>query len=214
MEVFYLTYLITLVQLLAAIWATISFKKYRHSAERYFLHFLWFTVGIEITAGVLSDVFSIDTYWLYNFYMVVSFLFFFYWYYTILRTKTQKKAILVFVLIFIGMVIWDFMYRDELGYQEFTFVSGAFLIMICTMFHFRQLLYSDEVLVLKHKLSFWISTGLLLFNMGMIPLMLLTDYFDFGANKYYLTTIIGLNFILNGCYIIGFQWTKEKYNRF
>ena len=99
------------------------------------------------------------------------------------------------------------------GYHKYTFVLGAVLTLICAIFHFWRLLYSDEVLVIKYKLSFWISTGLLLFNMGMIPFMLLSDYFDFASNPYYTATIISLNLLLYGCYILGFLWTKEKYNR-
>ncbi len=208
------TFVIYAFELAAAIMATIHSKKYWNSNERYFLHFLWFTVFIEVLAGLLSDFFHRESYWVYNLYMIVSFLYFFYWYYYILRSKTLKRTVLIFAVIFLCMVFWDFNLHEEPGYQEYTFVTGAFLTMICTVFHFRQLLYSDEVLILKHKLSFWISTGLLLFNMGMIPLMLLSDYFDFVTNRYYLITIISLNAILYGCYIIGFQWAKEKYNRF
>ena len=209
-----LTYISVVAQLVAAIMATIHFHKYKQSNERYFLHFLWLTVFVEVTAGVLADVYTIDTYWLFNSYMFISFLFFFYWYYSILQAIWLKRVVLVCVFLFLAIVVWDYLYRDELGYQEYTFVSGAFLTMVCTVMHFRQLLFSDEVLILKHKLSFWISTGLFLFNIGMIPFMLLSDYFSFSGNIYYLIIIVSLNVLLYGCYIIGFQWTKERYNRF
>lgn len=210
----YFLYITNFLEIVAAVSATIYFKKYRWSNERYFLYFLWFTVVIEILGGILGDVFSVDTFRLYNFYMVASFLFYLYWYYLILRTKSLKIIILIFVSLFILVVLWDLIFHNKLGYQEYTFVTGALFTLTCTIFHFRQLLYSDEILVLKNKLSFWISTGLLLFNMGMIPLMLLSDYFDFVGNIYYIITIVFLNIILYGCYIIGFQWAKEKYNRF
>ncbi len=209
----YLLFITTILELAAAIVATIHIKEYNDSKEKYFLYFLWFTLLVEITGAVLSYVFLLNNFWIYNFYTIISFLFYYYWYYSILHRKVFKKTVIVFSVVFTGVALWNLVFQSWSGYHKYTFVTGALFTLICTIFHFWQLLYSDEVLIIKYKLGFWISTGLLLFNMGMIPLMLLSEYLDFTGSMYY-KLIISLNFVLYGCYIIGFLWTKEKYNRF
>ena len=102
---------------------------------------------------------------------------------------------------------------EEFKNQGYAFVVGSLGLLVLILFHFYQLLNSNEVLIIKHKLSFWISTGLLLFYVGIIPLVLLTKTFAISTLSRNVI-LISLNIILYGCYIIGFIWTKKKYNRF
>ncbi|MFH6602931.1 hypothetical protein ACEZ3G_05540 [Maribacter algicola] len=213
MDVSYLTLSVSILEWIAAICATYHFNKYKNSTERHFVYLLWFTVLVETVGRSWRYAFESSNFWVYNIYMLVLFLFYLYWYQSILEQKTLRKIVWLFAIFFTGFAVWNFVFESWDGYHKYTFVIGALLTMICTLFHFRQLLYGDEVLILKHKLSFWISTGLLLFNMGMIPLMLLSHNLNFGG-KYFGIIILVLNSILYGCYIIGFQWAKEKYNRF
>lgn len=213
MDISYLTYIIILLEIVASILATINYSKFSESKEKLFPIFLWFTVLVELLGSFLAEILAISNYWLYNLYTLVSFLFFYYWYRLILNEAKHRIVIGIFAIIFSGVAIWNFIFESWELYHKYTFVTGALFTLICTILHFWQLLNSDEVLEVKYKLSFWISTGLLLFNMGMIPFMLLSEYFDFSGNAYYIFIIIGLNLILYGCYSIGFLWTKAKYNR-
>lgn len=206
-------FLINILELITAVLATVFFRKYVFSKEKYFLYFLWFTLGVEVCAALMSYVLGIDNFWIYNFYTIISFLFYFYWYYAILKQKTLQKTVLVFGILFTGVAIWNLVFQSWTEYHQYTFVVGALFTLIATVFHFWQLLYSDQILVIQYKLSFWISAGLLLFYMGMVPFMLLSRYFELTGASYYIL-IISLNCILYGCYIIGFLWTKKKYNRF
>lgn len=204
---------INFVELITAILATVFIKKYVASKEKYFIYFLWLTFGIEVIGIIMRRGFHLENFWVYNFYMIVSFLFYFFWYHSILKGENVRNAILAFALLFSGVALWNFVFQHWSGYHRYTFVVGALFTLVCAIFHFWQLLYSDEILEVKYKLGFWISTGLLLFNMGMVPLMLLNGYFKLSGTNYYVL-IISLNVILYGCYIIGFLWTKKKYNRF
>lgn len=206
-------FLITFLELVTAVVAAVLFKKYRASKEKYFLYFLWFTLLFEIIGAVMRYVFEWKTLWYYNFYILISFLFYYYWYYTIIQSKSIKNIVLIFSVLFLGVALYNLFFQSWFEYHQYTFIAGALLTLGCTIFHFWQLLHSDEILEVKYKLSFWISTGLLLFNIGMVPFMLLSHHLNFTGNSYYLI-LITLNVILYGCYIIGFLWTKEKYNRF
>jgi len=208
-----LSFIPLFLELLAAVMAVVFYKRYVQSNERYFLYFLWYTFLIEIGGAVLGHVFSMDNHWLYNAFTITSFLFYFYWYYTILKRKLFRRTIVIFTGIFIGVAAISLFYQDWSQYHSYTFITGALFVLVLTLFHFYKLLNSDEVLIVKYKLSFWISTALLLFNMGMIPFMFLSEYTDLNDLSY-LIILLSLNLILYGCYIIGFTWTKREYNRF
>ncbi len=201
------------LELLAAIIATVHFKKYSFSTEKFFLYFLWYTFALEVTGAILGYVFEVKNIWLYNAFTITSFLFYFYWYHTILKRKIFKNIVIVFSIIFTVIAIVNLVYQSWLEYHMYTLIAGALFVLVLTIFHFYQLLNSDEVLIVKYKLSFWISTALLLFYMGIIPLFSLSGYIKFRGLSY-LLILLSLNIILYGCYIIGFIWTKKKYNRF
>ncbi|MEX0274444.1 MAG: hypothetical protein AB3N16_08705 [Flavobacteriaceae bacterium] len=115
----------------------------------------------------------------------------------------------------IFLVVWivDNVTLDEQNLQKYSFLTVALITIFFAVLNFRQLLQSDETIKIRGGIDFWVAAGLLLFNMGMVPFMLLSTYFHFRDSPYYVVTIIVLNLILYGCYTIGFVWSKEKYNR-
>lgn len=213
MKIIYLLFIITIVELAAAVVALITYKKYRKSNEKFFLIFLWYTFFIDLIGAGMGHLFGLQNWWLYNAFMVTMFLFYFYWYNTILKSVLFKKIIRLFVIVFVVVAIGSFIFANWSAYHKYTFVTGAFFVLILTVFHFYELLNSNQVLIIKHKLSFWISTGLLLFSVGMIPLFSLSEYLNFKGSNFVLT-VVSLNIILYGCYIVGFIWTKKNYNHF
>lgn len=88
-----LLFVITALQLAAAVVATFTFNKYKLSNEKYFLYFLWYTFLVDATGATLGHVFSMKNFWLYNAYTISSFLFYFYWYYTILKIEFLKEPL-------------------------------------------------------------------------------------------------------------------------
>ena len=216
MKIDSLLYIITVLEFIAAIVATVYFKKYRKSSEKYFLYFLWFTFFIEAFGASLKPYYPIGVSWIYSVFSFASVIFYFFWYYQILKNKSLRRVVVVFASLFSLITTLAYILPDELKNQGYAFVVGSLGslgILILTLCHFYRLLNSDEVLIIKHKLSFWISTGLLLFYVGIIPLVLLTKTLVISPLSRILI-LISLNLILYGCYVIGFIWTKKKYNRF
>ncbi len=206
-------YLVTLLEFITALIALAAYAKYRHSNEKYFLIFLWYTLLIDILGAVLGDIFYVNNNGVYNAYTITSMLFYFFWYYSILKKQVFKKTVIVFSILFGIVAFLSLCFENWNEYHSYTFVTGALFLMVLTLFHFHQLLNSDEVLIVKYKLSFWISTALLLFYVGMIPLFFLAEYTSIKGLSYQII-LLSLNVILYGCYIIGFLWTKKEYNRF
>ncbi len=206
------SFLISALEFMAAIIASIYYKKYVNSTERYFLHFLWTTFFIDTILGPMFGLFKIDNTWVYYGYTGLSFLFYHWWYRRILESKLYKKIVITLNIIFIILYIIN---GSNPGLQQYSFVIGASFLLIMAGFHLHELFISDHTLNLKYKLSFWITAALLLFNIGMIPFMLLSQYFNLWTSNYtFFIILFFLNSCLYGCYIIGFIWTKKKYNHF
>ncbi len=211
----YLPYLTNLLQLVTAVLALVSYNKYKYSAEKYFLPFLWFTFIFDFSCGILADYYPIDNYWIYNLYTGVSILFYFYWYYFILKNQLNKRLTLLFSFIFIMVFIVNFIFNAFNKLLDYGFVTGAIFIVILTGFYLYQLANSNDVLSIRYKLSFWIALALILFYVGMVPFMLLSRYFNvWREGNTFFIILLCLNIILYGCYSIGFLWTKKKYNHF
>ncbi|GAA3629992.1 hypothetical protein [Flavivirga jejuensis] len=206
------SYSINVLEFIAALVALIHYEKYVNSSERYFLHFLWGTFFVDAILGPSSRFFEIDSTWLYYGYTGISFLFYYWWYYTILKEKLYKKIIIVLSIIYIILYIIN---STNFEFHQYSFVIGTSFALVLAGFHLHQLFNSDHILKIKYKLSFWITTALLLFNIGVIPTILLSKYFNIYANNSVFSIILFfLNIVLYGPYILGFIWTKKKYNHF
>jgi len=208
-----MTYLIPLFEFLTALLATIFYKKYKSSTEKHFMPFLWFTFFIDfIVGGFVGIVLEQNNNWVYILFTVISFLFYFYWFYRILLKKRHKQLLLIMILIFIVIAFYNFITQSWLEYQTTTFTVGAILNLLASLLFFSQLLTSKNIIEIKYKLSFWIATGLLLFNIGMVPLIFFSEYFN-SNNQLYMIILVALNAILYSCYSLGFLWNKKEYNQ-
>lgn len=205
---YYVPYSMFILVLIAAIVATIKWDKYKNSTERYFVYFLWSICFFECLAA-FSNYYLGTNFWVYNIYSIYSFLFYLNWYHSILKNKIIKYVMVFFLLVVIVNILTEDFIDDH---QIYTFIAGAISVLISTFLYYSEVLKSNEIFIIKQKLSFWIATGILLFHIGMIPLIVMADVLDF-AGGYYLAVLFTLNFILYGCYIIGFLWTKKIFNR-
>jgi quinol-cytochrome oxidoreductase complex cytochrome b subunit len=81
-------------------------------------------------------------------------------------------------------------------------MASCFLI-ITVIFYFIEILNSEKVLNVTRDLLFWISVGVVLFNIGVIPWVITLKHYSekFVAMNTLLQVLI---LILNICYILGF----------
>ncbi|WP_144439123.1 hypothetical protein [Lutibacter profundi] len=59
-------------------------------------------------------------------------------------------------------------------------------------------------------LLFWISIGLLLFYVGILPIIIMSSFLEYRGLFDYI--ILLLNIIMYGCFITGFLVSKKEYN--
>ncbi|MGJ8744114.1 hypothetical protein [Polaribacter sp.] len=206
-------YIVNIFELIAALLATYHYKKYNKTTEKYFLHFLWFVFILDFgVGGYVGNVLKKNNSWVYNIYFLISYLFYFVWYLKIIQKTIYKNIILLLTCLFILLDIYCFVFEHNNNYHIKVFVFGAIINLIATLFYFSELLTSKIMIHIKYKLSFWIATALLLFNVGMIPFMIFTEEIIKSNENLYQIILICFNLILYTCYVIGFIWSKKEYN--
>ncbi|QNM85452.1 hypothetical protein H9W90_14880 [Polaribacter pectinis] len=206
--------IIHVFEFIAALLATYHYKKYNKSTEKYFMHFLWFVFIIDFgIGGYIGKVLKTENSWVYNIYFLISFLFYFNWYYKIIQKKKFKQIVFFLAILFVFIDVYSFIFEDNKEYHIKAFVFGAIINLIATLLYFSELLSSKIMIHIKYKLSFWIATALLLFNVGIIPFMIYTEEITMSNQNLYQIILISFNLILYTCYSIGFIWSKKEYNQ-
>lgn len=198
-----LTILITVFEIITFFLVIKNYFKLKGTTEDYFLIFLAYTVITELLGFYSAYILKTNWNVIYNIYAIISYAFYFFWFYRILKSKKQKKILLMLGSAFLVLAIYGFLKLYLHNYHILTFIVGAIINIIASIFFFTQLLNDKEEIEVIHNLKFWISTGILLFNVGMVPFMLFSK--EFSASSYTRTVILViLNFMLYGCYSLGF----------
>lgn len=203
-----LVFLTTLFQLIALVLAWINFSKYRKSTEKWFLFFLIYTMVTELIGIYKAYYLKIYDLTVYHIFIIVSFLFYFFWYQKILEKTMQKNIVRGLSALFFIYGLYNLVTLSWDQYHYKTFILGAIINILASIFFFAQLLNDKKEIEVAHNLKFWIATGLLLFNVGMVPFMLFSE--EFNAKSGTRTIIlVTLNLILYGCYSLGFILCKK-----
>lgn len=200
------------IEVLTAFIATIYFWKYNNGFIKYLLFFLWYIVIHECVVAII-DKFNImdNSYLLSNIYKFILFTFYLTLYYKTLNKPTFKKINLGFIIFFIATYIYiafennlleNFLYTSE--------IIGSILITITIVMYFIELLNSDLILKTTKLLMFWVTIGLFLYFIPLIPFRVVERYYyNSDVIPYiYLTKYI-LVFLTNILFIIGFICSQK-----
>lgn len=205
--IFFLIYTLVL-ELITALIATINWRKYSRTTEKYFLHFIWLTFFTDFFGSIiLAYCFNSNNYALYNSYKIFVLLFLLNWYHTILKNNVIVNYALIVYLI---SLFFSFYYESFFyNLQKINFLTGSLILVVCSFTYFIEILKSEILYSLRRSLPFWITIGNLLFFIGVIPLILLFDKLRITYLSFNIVLAI-LNTILYTSYIIGFIWMKKK----
>lgn len=195
------------ISLMLALIAAIRYwPLYKDSTQRLFLYFLIYVVLNE-TVGLVFRILESPSAFIYNIYMIISFSFYLYWFGLILK---KKKMAHLFLLLFLITVLFS------LNYESFwesllllPFTVGTVFVLFCVASYFLDLLEKTYTINLQRSQKFWIITGLLIFNIGFLPLV----FFQSELNTFgiaYSLIITLLNVILYVSYIIGFLCLRKN----
>lgn len=193
--------------------------------------FLWLTLVVELVGCYAPIAYFSDynlfgdikgtvwegNFWLYNIYTVLSFCFFTHYFISFLRNSTLKIIGISILGVFLMVSIGILSYSDNLFRPTSSVISifGTLLILLSVMFFYSELLRSDLLLQMKTFLPFYISVGVLVFNLCVTPIEIFSEYFKLGnGNRLFVTLHVKLmlfaNIFLYSIFIFGFLLCSRK----
>ena len=176
------------------------------------LYFLIYSFFTEIAANLFSITYHIRAIEIYNTWWLVNSFFYMLFFLTKVKKKIKRKVIQGFIVLFGLYVVISLLFFKKYSsvYLVDSYIFGQLLVVLSIMMYYTELLKSEEILNIKHSLFFWISIGALIFNIGMLPVFVISELISFQGIFSYI--ILGLNIILSLCFITGFIISKKEYN--
>ncbi|WP_299335430.1 hypothetical protein [uncultured Psychroserpens sp.] len=221
------------VELIAAVFGTLYLKKNKNSVLKIFVYYLWLTFFVELIgeySEIMQNNYDYSWYisfknsvfctnsWLYNIYSYLAIGMIGIFYSNMMSTKTSKiiiRTVIItyslFVLIF--FTITDAFFTSSLPYDM---IFGTIIICIYVILYFIELMRNDEILEFYKLPSFYVSIGLLMWYICVMPLFIYDGYFkaintNFIKFRYLLLLIINIFTYL--CFAFGFWYALYSNKR-
>jgi predicted neutral ceramidase superfamily lipid hydrolase len=177
-------------------------KNYKNSAQKYFPFLMFLATIIEVIANVRLYCGKETSNFLYNVYLIISFVFLLIWFIAILKRKIIPKILLFFFLAATVFSVFTESATEDLYF--YVLMTGSVFILVGAFLFFKQLIETDAAVYFIKNQQFWIMSGLLVFYIGFLPFYLLVRNLD--LHDYRIGLVIPLlNVLLYGCFIIGFK---------
>lgn len=221
--------------------ATITYKGYKGTPNRFFLWFLWLTVLVEcfglfqyyyykdcsigimpyimnlIYKGYLPELYLIKNAWLYNSYRMVIYPLYIYYYYLLIKSSKKRVLLKYLLLLCIVISLIDIIINNNVFISEklmMTPIVGGLFILISSTVFLMEVLKSDELLSFHKTLPFWVTFGALIFYLTTIPIFMFKEYLkEFNSYTTYTSILYFSNYFLYGCFITGFIVNAIEYNK-
>lgn len=163
----------------------------------------------------LKKTFLYRTYWLYNPYLIISFvvhILFFKWNISSNRTKHLiDKVLLLYVAICIANLIFsDVFFKSN---SIVTYLLGSFFLLGVIFYYYFEILLSYKILNIKWEISFYISCAALLYFLTTSPIFIYFKYFNNKSPEFVELSsfiMIVMNILMYSSYSIAFLWLAKK----
>jgi len=204
------SYIFIILPFIVLLTGILTFKKYKNSKLKYFLFFIFYAFLTELSSYYIGFILRKSTFLIYNIYILLSTIFYlllFYFY-----IKRNNFFIKLMLIIFVAFYLYNYIFIQNTLYtsQTNTLLLGSIFIIISAIFLFVELLNSDDILIINKLLLFWVSIGIFLFYVGIVPIFVMADFLNYRGLFDYI--ILSLNIIMYSCFVIGFIISKKEYN--
>lgn len=188
------------------------FKKLnQNKLLKFWLGFLTYSFLNELISRYIIEIHNVRTIGLSNTWFLVNSFFYLLFYFFMIESTFKKKIILILISLFFIFTCIRFYYQDFLThYFVYSWIVGQLFIVIAIMIYFIELLNGDKILKIQKSLFFWISIGVLFFNIGLLPVFVIGELIDWQGIFDYI--ILVLNIMLSLCFITGFIVSKKEFN--
>lgn len=194
------------VQAVAVVVAAYTYNNYKHTAQKYFFVFIAYSFINDFGFYVYRLITGERFYAHYNICVLLSGLFYLFWFHNILKAN---KSVLFSSILFTAVFVYSLIFGDFFGkLNELPFLTCIILILLYVIQYFVELLNRNEVVNYLEMQEFWTCVGVLVFHLGYLPFILLSDFVTNISGKVAFLTV--LNILMYGCFIKGFLCTKKK----
>ncbi|WP_343698061.1 hypothetical protein [Flavobacterium sp.] len=208
------SYIIYLALLSGSI-GLISMHKLPGKKAKFLVILIWFSALIELVGYYFTYWTGLLNYYVYNFYMFVSFTAYILLIRSLLQKLNYRATAIFFLVLFIVSFFLNIIYFKEDTNRSFTysFAIGVMLVLILSCLYLVEIFNSDKILNFKRSVFFWYVLGILVFHVPFTPFMLAINWFLIKQDESVFSLVLFiLNFLAHSCYIIGFLWSEKKYN--
>ncbi|WP_166925126.1 hypothetical protein [Flavobacterium poyangense] len=206
---------IVYLALLSGIVGLISLPKLPSNKAKFLVLLIWFSVPIEIVGYYFTQWTGLLNYYVYNFYMFVSFSA----YILLLRSLLLKRENRISAVLFLGLFVVSFFlnilyFKGNFNHSyTYSFATGVIVVMILACLYLVEIFNSDKILNFKKSVFFWYILGILVFHVPFLPFMLALNWFLIKQDDSIFSLVVFiLNFLAHSCFVIGFIWSEKKYN--
>ena len=138
--------------------------------------FLFLTFILEVIGWQLGQQ-GINNSIYYNFYSILTFIYYMYIIHQILRSGWVKRIIVICMIVYpIIALVNIFFIQGPHVFHTMTYSVGSLLTIIFCVYFFYELFRIPHSISLKVHPGFWIVTGLLFFNACTLPFIGLANY--------------------------------------
>lgn len=193
----------------------ISMHKLPGKKAKFLVILIWFSVLIELVGYYFTYWTGLLNYYVYNFYMFVSFSAYILLLRSLLLKINYRLTAVYFLILFIVSFFLNIMYFKEDANRSFTysFAIGVLLVLILCCLYLVEIFNSDKILNFKRSVFFWYILGILVFHVPFTPFMLAINWFLVLQDESTFSLVLFiLNILAHTCFIIGFLWSEKKYN--
>jgi len=199
--------------LMIIVFGLFNYYKFKESLLlKLFLYFLIYSFFTEIIGTYFGYYLRIKTNFIYNTWNIANSLFYsFFFLSAIVNLKKRRLVIgltVVYVILTFISILFFKNYINDILLNNV--IIGSVLIVLVIMVYYAELLNNEAILNIKYLLIFWISTGVLLSNIILLPVWVFAEYFSYQG--LFRGMIFTSNIIMSLCFITGFLISKREYN--
>lgn len=196
---------------LTAIIATWRYPKFKNTPLRYLPAYLWYASLLEIVGYYMLHTEYSNTWW-YNIGINIEILFYLWLFYRYISSKRIKTFIIFGALVFESYFFIQVLWLESIfQYQVFPFTLGSVLVILAAFVLLLEMFQSDKILYTKKYFIFWISLGVLFYNIIPLPLFIVRSIIPPES----LINMMGIQFsancIMYVLFIYGFIWSSMNY---
>jgi len=205
------------------IFGMIAYKNYSSTNAKYFIYSILYAVITEFTSlyfesfgEAYSNIFGDTNYPIANIFTIVQITFFLWWIRLILNSKQRKRIVGTLIIGYLVFALLNTLYSQVFmtGLQTYTFAIGVIFLLIAISFYFVESFNKETIFSVTDSIQFWFILGILLFFGTFMPFMFAFELFLEGDQRILSLVLFLLNFIMYGCFNIGFYKSYKKDNEY